>query len=89
MNDFIAFFKLGADRIPVNAQNTSGIAYICPVMYHFSDLFFDKRITGLMSIGLYKRSASGVTSVALSASASSTISFDVLGLAIILARNRF
>ncbi len=83
------FFKLIANRITIDTQNTSGIPNPRSVQNHLSDLFFDEWITGFMGVGSNKSSSTVITSIALNTSTGGAIPFDVLSLSAMFARNRF
>ena len=90
----LLFFKMAADRIPIDTQHTSGIAYPTPVESKLGNLGFDQRITRLMGVCFDEPvrrcgSATIEAPIPLRTATGGAVAFDLLSLTTMFASNCF
>ena len=80
---------MAADRIPIDTQHTSGIAYPTPVESKLGNLGFDQRVTRFVGVRFDERSAAVKAPVTLRTATGGAVAFDLLSLTTMFASNCF
>ena len=85
---------MAADRIPIDTQHTSGIAYPTPVESKLGNLGFDQRVTRFVGVRFNEPvrrcgSAAVKATVTLRTATGGAVAFDLLSLTTMFASNCF